>query len=276
MRKSDSSDSSPAVLQNKTASVLLWLLSGLLAVAFALELISLFRPIRFAALVDSALIVLAAAATLAALWRRLPLQNVALAAGGIALVGSAFSALGVRTSMPFGPLAYGAGSGPLIFKTLPWSIPLFWVVIVLNSRGVARVILRPWRKNKSYGYRVIGLTAILVLLFDIALEPFAFRVKQLWLWLPTTLRLTWQGTPIISFVSWGFITALILFFVSPALIVKKPRPKTGPELHPLCLWLGAIALCAAGCAAQGLWTATIVNAVIGIGAAIFAIRGAMW
>lgn len=272
----DPEESSPAVLQNKTAAILLWLLSGFLAVAFALELISLFRPIRFAALVDSALIVLAAAATLVGLWRRLPLQNVALAAGGIVLIGSAFSALGVRTGLPFGPFAYGSAGGPLMFKTLPWSIPLLWVVIVLNSRGMARLILRPWRKNKSYGYRVIGLTAILVLLFDVALEPFAFRVKQLWLWLPTTLHFTWQGAPIINFVSWGFITALILFFVSPPLIVKKPRSKTGPELHPLCLWLGAVTLCAAGCAAQGLWAATIVSAVIGISAAIFAIRGAMW
>jgi bisanhydrobacterioruberin hydratase len=276
MDKPNTPESPPAVLQNKTAAVLLWLLSGLLAAAFALELVSLLRPIRFAAQLDSALIVLAAAATLAALWRRLPLQNVALAAGGIALVGSAFSALGVRTSMPFGPFAYGTGSGALIFKTLPWSIPLLWVVIVLNSRGTARLILRPWRKNKSYGYRVIGLAAILVLLFDVALEPFAFRVKQLWLWLPMALRLTWQGTPILNFIAWGFITMLILFFISPALIIKKPRSRSGPELHSLCLWLGGVVLCAAGCAAQGLWAATIVSAVIGIGAAIFAIRGAMW
>jgi uncharacterized membrane protein len=270
------SESTPAVLENRTAALSLWLLSSLLAVAFGMELVSLFRPITFAAQLDPAFIVLAATTTLAALWRRLPLQNVALAAAGIALVGGAFSAAGVRTNLPFGPFAYGSASGPLIFKTLPWPIPLLWVVIVLNSRGTARLILRPWRKNKNYGYRVIGLAAILVLLLDVAMEPFAFHVKRLWLWLPTTLHFTWQGAPIINFVAWGFITALILVLVSPALIVKKPRPKIGPEWHPFCLWLGAIALCAAGCAAQGLWTATIVAAVIGIGAAIFAIRGAMW
>lgn len=276
MRMHSPSESTPAVLQNKTAAVLLWLLSSVLAVSFGLELVSLFRPITFVPQLDSAFIVLAAAATLAALWRRLPLQNVALAAAGIALVGSAFSALGVRMSVPFGPFAYGSASGPMIFKTLPWPIPLLWVIIVLNSRGMARLMLRPWRKNKSYGYRVITLTAILVLLFTVALEPFAFHVKRLWLWLPMTLHFTWQGAPIINFVSWGFITALILFFVAPALIVKKPRSKTGPEYHPFFLWLGGIALCAAGCAAEGLWVATIVSAVIGIGAAIFAIRGAMW
>lgn len=270
------SESAPAVLQNKAAAISLWLLSCVLAVAFALELFSLFQPVKFTAELDAAFLALAAAGTLVALWRRLPLQNVALAAGGIALIGGVVSAVGVRTGLPFGPFVYGTGSGPLMFKTLPWSTPFVWVLIVLNSRGMARLMLRPWRKNKSYGYRVIGLSAVLVLLFDLALEPFAFRIKHLWLWLPTALRLTWQGAPIINFFAWGLITLLILLFVTPALIVKKPRSKIGPELHSLCLWLGAIALCAFGCATQGLWAAAIVDAVIGIGAAIFAIRGAMW
>jgi uncharacterized membrane protein len=269
-------ESSPAVLQNKTAAVLLWVLSCVLAVVFGLELFSLFQPVKFAPELDTAFLLLAAASTLAALWRRLPLQNVALVAGGIVLIGSALSALGARTGLPFGPFVYAAGSGPLMLKTLPWSTPLVWLLIVLNSRGMARLMLRPWRKNKSYGYRVIGLCAVLVLLFDLALEPFAFRVKHLWLWLPTTLPLTWQGAPILNFFAWGLITVLILLFITPALIVKKPRSKMGPEFHSLCLWLGAVALCATGCATHGLWMATTVDAVIGIGAAIFAIRGAMW
>lgn len=276
LRMANPSDSSPAVLENKAAAILLWLLSCLLAIAFGLALFSLFQPVNFAPILDGAFLVIATAGTLAALWRRLPLQNVALAAAGIALIGGSISALGARTSLPFGQFVYGSGSGPLMFKTLPWSVPLIWVLIVLNSRGMARLMLRPWRKNKSYGYRVIALSAVLVLLFDLALEPFAFRVKSLWLWLPTSLPLTWQGAPIINFVAWGFIAALILLFVTPALIIKKPRSKSGPELNSLCLWLGGVALCATGCAAHGLWAAMIVDTVIGIGAAIFAIRGAMW
>ena len=266
----------PAVLQNKTATVFHWLFSCLLAIAFALEIFSLFQPLKFAGLLDGAFIVIATAGTMAALWRRLPLQNVLLAAGGIALVGGGFSALGAKTGLPFGPFVFGSGSGPLMFKTLAWAMPLIWVVIVLNSRGLARLMLRPWRKNKSYGFRVIGLTAVLVLLFDLALEPFASRVKHLWLWEPTVLPLTWQGAPITSFVAWGLITVLILVFITPALIIKRPRPNSGPEFHALCLWLGGIILCATGCAAGGLWAPVVLNALIGIGVAVFAIRGAMW
>ena len=272
----NSSEETPAVLENKTAPVFHWLFSSLLAVSFVVEIFSLFQPLKFAGLLDAAFIVIATAATMAGLWRRLPLQNVLMATGGIALIGGGFSALGAKYGLPFGPFVFGSGSGPLIFKTLAWAMPLIWVVIILNSRGVARLMLRPWRKNRSYGYRVIGLSAVLVFFFSLALEPFAFHVKHLWLWEPMALPLTWQGVPIICFVAWGLITLLILLFITPALIVKKPRSKSGPELHPLCLWLGGVILCAAGFAAGGMWAAMIVAVAIAIGAAIFAIRGAMW
>jgi len=266
----------PAVLPKKIATVCHWLLMSLLVVAFALEMASFFQSLKFAIWLDVALIVLAAVSTLASLWRRLPLQNVLLAALGIAAIGSVFSAFGAKMDLPFGPFIYTSGIGPLMFKTLPWPVPLIWVVVILNSRGVARLILRPWRKTKAYGYRAIALTAFLVLLFDVAFEPFASRVKHLWLWLPTALPLTWQGASVVNFVSWTLITVLILLFVTPAMIVKKPRPKGGPDFHPLCVWLGGILLFGTGCAVNGFWTPVIVDAVIGVGTAVFALRGAWW
>jgi len=69
------------------------------------------------------------------------------------------------------------------------------VVTILNSRGVARLILRPWRKTRRYGFWLIGLTAALALVFDLGLEPFATRVKSYWLWSPTKLGLSWYGAP---------------------------------------------------------------------------------
>lgn len=266
----------PAVLTNKTATLCHWLLACLLAIAFGLELASFFWPLKLDGSLDAAFIVLAAAGSLATLWRQLPLQNVLLGACAIALIGGGFSALGARTDLPFGPFVFTSGSGQLMFKTLPWAMPLLWVVVVLNSRGVARLMLRPWRKTKTYGFRVIGLTAPLVLLFDVALEPFATRVKHLWLWLPTAWPLTWQGASVMNFVSWALIAVLILLFVTPVLIVKKPRSKSRPDFYPLCLWLGALLLFGTGSAVNGSWPPVFVDAAIGIVVAIFAIRGAMW
>ena len=104
-----------------------------------------------------------------ALARQLPLQNVLLAAFVIGLMGGAVQALGVTMGIPFGPFLFGAEAGPQLFETLPWTMPLIWIVAILNSRGVARLILRPWRKIRSYGFWLIGLTALLTLLFDLAL-----------------------------------------------------------------------------------------------------------
>jgi uncharacterized membrane protein len=270
------SASSPAVLPNKTAKLWHWLLASLLAVVFALEMASFFWPLKIAGGLDAILIVAATASTLAGIWRRLPLQNTLLAAFGIAALGGGFSALGARTDLPFGPFVFTSGIGPLIFKTLPWAMPLVWVCVVLNSRGVARLILRPWRKTKAHGYRVIGMTALLVLLFEVAFEPFAVHVKHFWLWQQMRWPLAWQGAPVINFLAWALITVLILLFVTPAMIIKKPRSKTGPDFYPLCLWLGALILFGTGSAVNAIWPPVFVDAGIGIGVAVFAIRGALW
>lgn len=270
------SASSPAVLPKKTAALCHWLLAGLLAVVFAVEMASFFWPLTVGGWLDAAFIVIAAAGTLAALWRRLPMQNVLLAAFGVAAIGGGFSALGARTDLPFGPFVFTPGIGPLMLKTLPWAMPLVWVVVVLNSRGVARLILRPWRKTRAHGFRIIGMTGLLVLLFDVAFEPFAARVKHFWLWLPTAWPLTWQGASLMNFLAWALITVLILLFVTPAMIVKRPRAKSRPDFHPLCLWLGALILFGTGCAANGIWPPVFVDAAIGMGVAVFAVRGAWW
>ena len=122
---------------------------------------------------EGLLLLLAVISTLTALTRRLPAQNVMLAALIIAFIGSAVHAVGAKSGIPFGPFMFGPDAGQKIFSTLPWTVPLLWVVAVLNSRGVARLILRPWRKIRAYGFWLIGLTALFTMLFNWALEPFA-------------------------------------------------------------------------------------------------------
>lgn len=266
----------PAVANKRSAALCHWALAILLAVAFALELVSSFRPLMFVSPLDAAFLVLAVLSTLAALWRQLPLQNIVLAAIIIALLGGGFSALNARTDLPFGPFFYAPAIGALIFKTLPWAMLPLWIVVVLNSRGVARLILRPWRKTKSYGFRLIGVAACLVSLFVFTLEPFAVRVRGFWHWVPTNLPLTWQGASPMDFLAWGLIAVLMLFLATPVLIPKKPRQKTGPDFHPLCVWLGCLVLFGIGCAVNRAWAPVLVDIVTGIVVAVFAIRGAMW
>ena len=123
LKKSDA-----AVSNEKIVAWLHWLSAFLLAAAFAWGLVAVFAPANFANWPEAALILLAAISTIAALARQLPLQNVLLAAFVIAVFGGAAHAVGALTGIPFGPFTFTENAGPEIFKTLPWAMPLLWVV----------------------------------------------------------------------------------------------------------------------------------------------------
>jgi uncharacterized membrane protein len=252
-----------------------WLFTFLLAAAF-LSTLAAFGAKSDSNWPEAWLLLLATVSTLVALTRQLPSQNVLLAAFIIMFIGGMAHTVGVKSGIPFGPFMFGPEIGQKLFDTLPWAMPLLWVVAVLNSRGVARLILRPWRKMRTYGFWLIGLTALFTMLFDCALEPFATHLKHYWIWTTTGYSLTPQGAPISNSVGWFIVTLLILAFATPPLINKQLSKRSAPDFHPLAVWLGGVLLFAVGAAMNGLWLAFAVDAVIGIIATIFAIRGGRW
>jgi len=256
-----------------------WLLTILFAAAFALVLVMLFKPLKLpgaSGWPEASLLILGVACTVTALTRRLPLQNVLLAVCIIIVIGGAVHTLGALTDIPFGPFRFGPAIGSEIFQTLPWAVPLIWVIAVLNSRGVSRLILRPWRKVSGYGFWLMGLTAALTLLFDFAFDPFASRVRHYWLWTPTKFPVTWEGVPVSNFLGWAAVSVLIALVIAPALINKQPGKRNTPDFHPFAVWLGAILLFGTGCALRGLLDAAVADGVLAAVITVFAIRGGTW
>jgi uncharacterized membrane protein len=225
---------------------------------------------------EASLLVSATASTLLALARQLPGQNVLLAALITALIGGLAHALGAKAGIPFGPILFSPEAGLKLFDTLPWTMPLLWIVAVLNSRGVARLVLRPWRKIRIYGFWLMGLTALFTMLFDFALEPLAAHAKHYWVWTSASPALTPQGAPVSNAVGWFVVTLLILAFATPSLINKQLSKRSVPDFHPLAVWLGAILFFGVASALHGFWVATTIDAIIGVVTAAFAIRGAKW
>jgi uncharacterized membrane protein len=232
-------------------------------------------PMPGATLAEALFPLLALAATMLALARTLPAQNVFAATATIVVIAFIAEIISAKTGVPFGARTYTDGFGPRIFGGLPWPVPFIWAVAVLNSRGVARLILRPWRKTTKYGLWVIALTCVLAAVFDFNLEPLA-SANSWWIWRMPKSVPAWHNAPWVSFLAWAVITLLILAFATPWLI-NKQRPRSSlPEYHPLAVWLLINLIPAVGDAAQQLWFPAALAVALAIVVTIFALRGARW
>lgn len=274
-------------LKKRTSSIVIsklarWERHGfnvLLAAAYVLALARVLWPLHLPGKPgwpNAVLLVLAVISTIAALARHLPLQNVLGAAAVIGLTGGAADWLGWKTGIPFGAFTPEQNLGPRLLHSVPWVMPAIWILAVLNSRGVARLILRPWRKLHAYGFWLIGVTTALTVLFELAVEPFVSRINHYWLWEPTNIRLTWHGAPLVNFLGWLVVTLLIMAFVTPVLINKHPVHRLPPDYHPLAVWLGGVLLFAVAAALAGLWSAVVFDGIVGVAIAVTAVRGARW
>ena len=226
---------------------------------------------------DALLVITTALATLMAQARKLAGGKVLLAGAIIGVAGGIAHAVGVTTAIPFGPFVYSDLMGPRLWGTIAWPVPALWIIVVLNARGVARLILKPWRKLKHYGFWVIGVATALVVVLDLALEPFATRLSHYWLWQPTKFPWTWHGMPWINSLGWA-LTALLMFaFATPSLINKNSRSrKLPPDYHPLIVWLLLLTLFGTGAAVNHLWSEVGLCSVTAILTTVFAVRGARW
>jgi uncharacterized membrane protein len=224
---------------------------------------------------EGALLIGAAATLLVGLARRLPVQNVLMAAISIAALSILVACVGIRTGIPFGAFSCTDRMGVILPGSLPWPIPLIWLVAILSSRGVARLIARPWRKTNYYGFWVIGLTVVFVLNIDLGLEPYATAWKRYWIWNAPASVPTWYGAPWANFLGWGVTALGIVVLTTPWLINKQPV-KQPTDYHPLLIWLLANIYFATANGLRGYWLAVGLCSAITVAAAAFAIRAGHW
>jgi uncharacterized membrane protein len=203
------------------------------------------------------LLAVAVATTLLALGRFLPAQNVLAAAAIIAALSGLIQIAGATLGTPFGRFIYTQNAGPKLFGVLPWMIPLIWIVVILNARGVARLILRPRRASPNIGLWTIALSCLLAVLFDAGLEPYAAGVNHYWIWQTPQIVPAWNGVPWTDYFGWAIASLLILTVSSPWLINKKPVSDPPPDYFPLLIWL-LLTLFLAVCDATHRFSATAV------------------
>lgn len=210
--------------------------------------------------VEGLLPITAVVTTLVGLRRTLPLQNVLATSALIAGFACAVTWLCVRTGLPFGPIAFlDADANPLL-ETVPWWIPALWLVVIINARGVARLMLCRWRTSRNYGLWVIGAASVLPVVFDLGLEPFAIHTKHYWLWTATkpSLGWDWYGAPLSNFLAWLICALLLVIATFVWSINKRPVPVV-PDYHPLSIWLLLTAWMTTGNLVEARWAAAAVS-----------------
>lgn len=136
---------------------------------------------------------------------------------------------GALTGWPFGAYAYTHHLGWRVGNILPFTIPLAWWVVIGLGHALARVCF----PKISRGIAAL-LCAIWATLFDMLLEPFAWQVKQYWIWK--------EGyVPWNNYLSW-FLTAFLLCYLCPWKMQhysqEKGRLAIVASLMGLTFWVG--------------------------------------
>jgi len=236
---------------------------GLFAAVVLLAMLRLFVPLwENSGWPDAALLILATAATIAALANHLPVPNVLLAAGIAAGIGGMAHAINDVTGFPFGRIEFTTAFGPRLFGILPLAIPALWAIAALNARGVARLLLYRSRQHPRHGYRVIGVALVLMIAFHLALNPFVVTVKGWW---------TANPTPLAGLISWTVLSLAIQVAITPLLLDKFPTPRP-PNFQPLFVWVALNGLLATGLFDAGRFVEALLATAVGAIIAMLAIR----
>ncbi len=183
--------------------------------------------------VPMAIWLLAALSLLVGIARRLAMQNVVAVAFVGALMGFALDILDAQTGIPFGRRTYDDGSG-VQWGSVPLLMIPFRLTQILLGRGVARLILKRHRSLEYYGIWVLCLSTILVVAELMVIESVAAHLHW-WRWIEFQGR-TLAGAPLAYWLGSPVSTLLMLAFLTPWLLNKRPVPQP-VDFHPLWIWL---------------------------------------
>lgn len=153
---------------------------------------------------------LAAAAMLALL---APRVGGAFAASLMLSYGISFAAefSGTTWGLPFGGYAYTPLLGPMLAERVPVVIPLSWWLMALPSYAIVARALpgQPWLR--------VGLGSLLLLVWDLALDPAMSHLTPYWLWSETG---PYYGMPFLNLFGW-YVTGLALLGMMAVLRIER-------------------------------------------------------
>jgi putative membrane protein len=109
---------------------------------------------------------------------------------------------GTTVGLPFGPYSYTDGLGVKLFAHVPVLIPASWFFMALPSYALA---LRRFPHTTQTGRRIL-VASVVLLSWDLALDPAMSLVTKYWVWSTTG---PYYGMPLLNLVGW-YVTGLVL------------------------------------------------------------------
>ena len=145
---------------------------------------------------------------------RLGLRQARRCAAIILVASGILETFGTLTGIPFGSYTYTDAFGPRILGVLPVAIPLAWFTVVAG----ANLTLSQYWHGASRAPLAIA-TGAFALVFDYLMEPFAYAIREYWIW-------AGHVVPPQNYFSW-FIFSAMMAWITP--IHAAPSKKADPR-----------------------------------------------
>lgn len=174
--------------------------------------------------------------------------------------------LGTGYGLPFGPYQYSTLLGAEWLGRVPVLIPLSWFSMAVCSYGLA-LKLGASGGTSSRAVR-IGLASLLLLCWDLSLDPAMSNATTFWVW---GSHGPYYGMPWSNLAGW-YLTGVVL--AAALVLLRSDGWMQKLSVRWLAWFYGANLLLAAGMnLAAGLWLAVIVT-VLALGVVMLCMPGA--
>lgn len=169
---------------------------------------------------------------------------------------------GTSWGLPFGGYAYTSLLGPMLADKVPVVIPLSWWLMALPSYSLAA------RALPRSPVRRVALASLLLLVWDLALDPAMSYLTTYWVWSETG---PYYGMPFLNLFGW-YVTGVALMAAMAALRVERWSSRL-PGREMWAFYAITLAMPLGMVVAAGEWLAVAVTG-LGLAAALLAIRAA--
>jgi len=169
------------------------------------------------------------------------------AAATLYLLSLSSELLGTTIGLPFGPYHYTDGLGVKWFAHVPVLIPASWFMMALPSFALVTrfVTAKPLLRT--------ALAALLLVSWDLALDPAMSRLMPYWVWGRAG---AYYGMPLLNLAGW-YVTALVLMAALTLLRIDRWAARV-PTTSFALIYAANLALPALMAMAAGLWPAAVL------------------